>query len=45
MEYASGGSLWITGTVAVLTWAFVFFYMLKVDRDLTKAEKRRRRSA
>ncbi len=45
MDYASSGSLWITGAVAVVTWAFVFFYMLKVDRDLAKAEKRRRRSA
>ena len=45
MDYASSGSLWITGAVAVVTWAFVFFYMLKVDRDLAKAEKKRRRGA
>lgn len=44
MEYAASGSLWITGAVAVITWAFVFFYMLKVDKDLTKAEKKRRRT-
>lgn len=45
MDYASSGSLWITGAVAVVTWAFVFLYMLKVDKDLAKAEKRRRRGA
>ncbi len=45
MDYASSSSLWITGAVAVITWAFVFFYMLKVDRDLSKGEKRRKRGA
>lgn len=44
MEFASAGSLWITGLVAVVIWAAVFFYMLKVDRDLAKAEKRRERA-
>jgi uncharacterized membrane protein YsdA (DUF1294 family) len=43
MNYASSSSLWITGTVAVITWSFVFFYMLKIDKDLAKAEKRRKR--
>jgi len=44
MDFASAGSLWITGLVAVVTWAAVFFYMLKVDRDLSKAEKKRERA-
>ena len=43
MEFASKGALWITGAVAVITWAFVFFYMLKVDKDLARAERRRSR--
>ncbi|HNV34741.1 MAG TPA: CcmD family protein [Bacillota bacterium] len=43
MEFASKGALWITGAVAVITWAFVFFYMLKVDKDLARAERRRNR--
>jgi CcmD family protein len=43
MEYAPVSALWIVGIVAVATWAAVFFYMLKLDRDLAKAEKRRNR--
>jgi len=45
MDYASSSSLWITGAVAVITWASVFFYMLMVEKDLSKAEKRRKRGA
>lgn len=43
MDFTSSSSLWITGAVAALTWAAVFFYMIKVDKDLQKAEKRRQR--